>query len=75
MLGWICQVKPKHNINKQIQHVHCTHIVWRKNNIHIARCRLVGETDSEGRATGEGSLTYTNGDRFEVIVFSFSSLV
>ena len=55
--------------------MYIVHIVWRKNNIHIARCRLVGETDSEGRATGEGSLTYTNGDRFEVIVFSFSSLV
>ena len=32
----------------------------------MRRCRFVGEKDSADHAKGEGSLTYTNGDRFEV---------
>ena len=32
----------------------------------MPRCRFVGEKDSQDHAKGEGSLTYTNGDRFEV---------
>ena len=32
---------------------------------NMRRCRFVGEKDSAGHARGEGTLTYTNGDRFE----------
>ena len=36
------------------------------NHQNMRRCRFVGEKDSAGHPRGEGSLTYTNGDRFEV---------
>ena len=41
----------------------------------MRRCRFSGEKDSAGHPRGEGSLTYTNGDRFEVLRIFFNSLV
>ena len=40
----------------------------------FCRCRFTGRRDSLDHCTGEGSLVYTNGDRFEVqtkVVFIF----
>ena len=43
----------------------------------LYRCRFTGKRDSLDHCTGEGSLAYTNGDRFEVQtrVFCFPLII